>query len=273
MSDTPINRMDFKQLRNEVQVLKDTIAIMKRKYEDILYNLDDDNFSQKIVKEKNNMKAEITVNANEIKTKVSESDMNTAIENKYSTFEQTAKEIKLSVNAIDGEVSTLKSEISLTADTISMVVNATYSKPEEVTYFYSTTADKNKIYYETASNYYWYFDGSMWRNTPNANFGSVFTQTPYGFTIDGEQTTFTGVIYLTDSENNKKFSFFHDESQGYPQVFLHGCDSDAADIPLVLGDAPTGKDHNVFIGNSASGSRVATRDWVENNANVVAVFG
>lgn len=43
MSQYDINKMNFKQLRNAVQELQDRLAIMQRKYEDILYNLDDDN--------------------------------------------------------------------------------------------------------------------------------------------------------------------------------------------------------------------------------------
>ena len=43
MSDLPIDKMDFKRLRNEVQYLRDELAMMKRHYEDLLYNLDDDN--------------------------------------------------------------------------------------------------------------------------------------------------------------------------------------------------------------------------------------
>ena len=39
MSDKNINQMDFKELRNEVQRLRDELAIMQRKYEDILNNL------------------------------------------------------------------------------------------------------------------------------------------------------------------------------------------------------------------------------------------
>lgn len=39
MSDKNINQMDFKELRNEVQMLRDELAIMQRKYEDILNNL------------------------------------------------------------------------------------------------------------------------------------------------------------------------------------------------------------------------------------------
>lgn len=45
MSDLPIQKMDFKQLRSEVQYLRDELAMMKRHYEDLLYNLDDDNIS------------------------------------------------------------------------------------------------------------------------------------------------------------------------------------------------------------------------------------
>ena len=45
MSDLPIQKMDFKQLRSEVQSLRDELAMMKRHYEDLLYNLDDDNIS------------------------------------------------------------------------------------------------------------------------------------------------------------------------------------------------------------------------------------
>ena len=54
MSNKDINQMDFKELRNEVQMLRDELAIMQRKYEDILYNLDDENFSGVLLKEKDN---------------------------------------------------------------------------------------------------------------------------------------------------------------------------------------------------------------------------
>lgn len=39
MSDKDINKMDFKELRNEVQLLRDELAIFKRKYEDFYHNL------------------------------------------------------------------------------------------------------------------------------------------------------------------------------------------------------------------------------------------
>ena len=55
MSD--INKMDFKQLRNEVQLLRDELAMFKRVYEDAIYNIDIDNLSTRIVKEKDDKAA------------------------------------------------------------------------------------------------------------------------------------------------------------------------------------------------------------------------
>lgn len=81
-----ISEMDFKQLRNMVQTLSDELAIMKRKYEDIIYNLDTDNFSSRFVKEQGDMRTAIEVNAEGIKTKVSNEEFE-------STIAQTAESI------------------------------------------------------------------------------------------------------------------------------------------------------------------------------------
>lgn len=218
MSDN-INKMDFKQLRNEVQLLRDELAIMKRKYEDILYNLDTDNFSSRFVKEQGDMRTAIEITAEGIKTKVSNEDFESALT-------QTADQFTLQVNALD---ELLSSKITQTATKI-----------------------------ET-------------RVSDLENFKtSTFKQTAYGFTLDGEQTTFTGVIYLTDNNNNRKFSIFHDESQGYETILMHNTSENP--LPIVIGDY----DSNVYIGNYADGYQVATRDWVLENgggSGGVAVFG
>ena len=85
-----IKDMDFKELRDEVQRLNDALAIMQRKYEDILYNLDDENFSGSLIKEKNGMKAQIEINENEIKAKVSTAELNTTIRQSASNIEMEA---------------------------------------------------------------------------------------------------------------------------------------------------------------------------------------
>ena len=81
-----IAKMNDKQLRNEVQLLRDELAIMKRKYEDIIYNLDTDNFSSRFVKEQGDMRTAIKVTAEGIETKVSNEEFE-------STIKQTAESI------------------------------------------------------------------------------------------------------------------------------------------------------------------------------------
>ena len=99
MSDYNVNQMDLKMLRNEVQSLRDELAIMQRKYEDILYNLDDDNFSSQLKKEKDGMKASIKVNADTITSEVAKvtEATDTKLE-QYSTKTQTEEAIKSTVS-------------------------------------------------------------------------------------------------------------------------------------------------------------------------------
>lgn len=112
MSDANINNMDIKQLRNEVQLLRDELAIMERKYEDILYNLDDNNFSSRLVQEKDNMKTQISITAEGIETKVSKDEFN-------SQINQINEEIAFSVNTFGSEISSL----TLSTSGISSKVN------------------------------------------------------------------------------------------------------------------------------------------------------
>lgn len=94
----PISKMNYEQLRDTVQLLSDELALFKRKYEDSINNLDYNNMSAVLIKEKDTMKAQITVTADAIKTMVSETDLNGALE-KYSTIEQTAEAITSTVTA------------------------------------------------------------------------------------------------------------------------------------------------------------------------------
>ena len=60
MSNTEdISKMDFKALKEKVQELEDTIARLKRTYEDAIYNLDEDNFGKNLTLQQKNMKAQI----------------------------------------------------------------------------------------------------------------------------------------------------------------------------------------------------------------------
>lgn len=154
MSDKDINRMDFKELRNEVQLLRDELAIFKRKYEDIIYNLDYDNFSSALIKEKDGMKAEISVTAEAIATKLSKDDFDKAIKN-YSTVEQTALTITSTVtkaymtNLLDDTYTTeseVSSKIEQSAEEIKLYVNGeTYKESVLDSYFTGIEISKNSI--------------------------------------------------------------------------------------------------------------------------------
>ena len=187
MSDYNINKMDFKQLRNEVQLLRDELAIMKRKYEDIIYNLDTDNFSNRFVKEQGDMKTAIEVTAEGIKTKVSKEDLKA-----YSTIEQTAEQIKSTVTKefvveqIEGEIvtnATLESAISQSAKEINLSVSKTYETKANAETEYDNL-------YDSISSVSINSDRISTRvgNLENGEYGefTLFEQTPYGFELTGD---------------------------------------------------------------------------------------
>lgn len=290
MYDGDINKMNFRQLRDEVQLLRDELAVFKRKYEDTVYNLDSDNFGKSFTVEQNNMKAQIKIAADAVKSMVSDTDLQLELE-KYSTIEQTAEKIELAVVRIDNstdeklkEYSTLTQTAeaitgTVTKDFVSTLIGDAYVTDAKLTSKISQSADE--IYlsvsrkYETIENAETIYeelddyisdvslnaDKLSTRVTSLESFKtSVFTQTADGFTLDGNQTTFTGVIFLTDNDGNKKFAFFDDESQGYEQIII-GSTGASAGLPITIGNS---KDELHF-------ENVKSITW-GNNAPV-AVFG
>lgn len=137
MSDN-ISTMNDRQLRNEVQLLRDELAIMQRKYEDIIYNLDTDNFSSRFVKEQGKMKTAIEVNAKGITTKVSNEEFE-------STKTQTAEKIESEVKKLTDADNELSSKITQEADKIRSEVKSTTEALDTKFENYSTieqTAEK-----------------------------------------------------------------------------------------------------------------------------------
>lgn len=146
MSDTEISKMNFKQLRNEVQELRDELARFKRAYNDTIENLDDSNLSEYLIKEKEGMKTEIEVSADGIKALIVKNDElgercttieatangiqtevtknKKDIEQCNSRITQTAEEISSEVTAVKKDMGTFKTEINQRADSIESNVSA-----------------------------------------------------------------------------------------------------------------------------------------------------
>lgn len=172
------SQLEVKRLSNEVQLLRDELAIMKRKYEDIIYNLDTDNFSSRFVKEQGDMRTAIEVNAKGIKTKVSNEDLEKNL-SEYTTLEQTANAIKTQAYA-----------------------SADLSSAEEISDIKDAT-DKTKTYYikDTSGNktYYYYNQISKdWEEIVGGGIESVFEQTATGFKLKGNVSV-DGSCILTES--------------------------------------------------------------------------
>lgn len=262
MSDYNINKMDFKQLRNEVQLLRDELAIMKRKYEDIIYNLDTDNFSSRFVKEQGDMKTAIEVTAEGIKTKVSKEDLDNTL-SEYSTIEQTAEQIKSTVtkefvvDQLDGEIvtnATLTSKVNQAADEINLSVSKTYETKDNA-------ANEYNNLYDSISSVSIKSDRISTRvgSLENGQYGSytLFTQSADTFLFDGDKAVFTGCIYLTDNNNNKAFSIFLNEGD-YDSFHIWGY-GNYYGTPVIIGSEVG---DGVYIGNYSDNNRIATREWV-----------
>ena len=227
MSDKDINQMDFKELRNEVQLLRDELAIMQRKYEDLFYNLDTENFSGNFLKGINSK-----VSSGEVETMISQSADEIKLYAKKEAKSQSSgvySELSVSVNEIQSTVNILGksvSSIDIRADSIESRVTDIVGGEE-----------------------------------------SIFTQTSDGFTLDGRRVTLTGILYFTDDNGKNDFWIVHDQSQdpNFKQVmFSTGINSNGKYTPIVIGDIDSDRETNVYIGGYAEGNQVATRQWVLN---------
>ena len=255
MSDYDINKMDFKQLRNEVRLLRDELAIFKRKYEDIIYNLDDDNFSSRLVKQKGDMMTSITQTEESIKLqaeKVTENSQN------ISTLQITAEEIESTVFEKNDD-GTKTSKIQQTADAIKSEASARVKADNQIEEYMSSIEQTAEAISTRV--------GSV----ENGTFGkySLFTQKAGGFYFDGNVAKYTGVIFLTDKNfNNKASIYYGDGTDDMNQEYIAFWQSDFT-MPMVLGYNP----EKMYIGNIAEGNQIATREWVQKNGGGLAKFG
>lgn len=171
MSNTEdISKMDFKALKEKVQELEDTIAKLKRTYEDAIYNLDEDNFGKNFTLQQKNMKAQIKMTADAIKSTVSKTDLDTKLED-YSTIEQTAGAITSTVQKqADIKNAEIISDLSEATDTSRIYKIQTYG-------------ENNKV---TGEKYYYYNSLSKsWEILSGDTIYTMFEQTDEGFVLRG----------------------------------------------------------------------------------------
>ena len=199
MSDTQM----IKKLMNEVQMLRDELAVMKRKYEDIIYNLDTDNFSSKFVKEQGDMRTAINVTAESVESKVSKEDFKSAIT-------QTAESIS-----------------SIVSEFVDVSQAEEVDSPDEF-------ADTSKIYVirdgDNETFYHFNTISQDWKEiSANGIIYSLFEQKGDGFYLKGDVKV-QGSCILTDSltfdssDNPLQVEYSVNGTSGWHGTFASGSD-------------------------------------------------
>lgn len=170
MYDIPISKMNDRQLREAVQLLYDEFAVFKRKYEDEIHNLDIDNLGRSFTLEQNNMKAQIKITADAIKTMVSDTDLEAALSD-YSTITQTANAIKTVVS----KGANLKDAVVIPSLEYALDTSAVY-----------VIRDEDALGNITGERYYYYNDLlHEWAILSGDSIYTVFNQTASGFELKG----------------------------------------------------------------------------------------
>lgn len=106
MFDIPISKMDDKQLRGAVQLLYDELALFKRKYEDAIYNLDEDNFSRGFVLTQDKAKAIVKLTAARLETRLLDA------EGDISELTQTASRFNLRLSDAENGVAEISATVA-----------------------------------------------------------------------------------------------------------------------------------------------------------------
>lgn len=298
------SQLEVKNLRNEVQLLRDELAIMKRKYEDIIYNLDTDNFSSRFVKEQGDMRTAIEITADGIKTKVSKEDLNKSLSN-YSTIEQTADKISTAVSSVNTSTDEkLKnySTIEQTAQKITSTVSKEYvtnligddyvtddALNEYKATVTSTIDQKADGIYATVEANYESVNGeldSMWGSISSVSveadnistrvgevekgkFGdyTLFTQSNNTFKFDGKYMLINSAIQIADDSGNHVFSIFHNEGNGV-SAGRRGIYMCGVSVNLATPDPLMigTSNQSVYLYDAIDDNLIATQGWVRDNA-------
>lgn len=232
-----IEKMDFKQLKNEVQRLRDSLAIMERKFGDIIYNLDNDNFSSNYVKEQGNMKTTVKQTAEKIQT------------------------VATRVNEQDEKIVEAESKIEQTADQIKTVVTENITRgPVEEAKSDSDFEDTKKIYVirgdgENVPDTYYYYNiiSGEWEDTQDGNIYSMFEQTKDGFKLRGN-VLINGNLFKTVDEGGNEIQisdgaiWLVPDGKDLPKLRIgtrEEFDQEGTQIPYILLGAGT-QENNVW---------------------------
>ena len=167
----PIEQMDFKALRAKVQEQEDSLAWLKRIFEDALQNIDFDNFSGSFRKEAENFKSE---------------------------FSMTAKEIKLSVSALGESMSELSVQADKIYSRVTKTITTSFTLNEMPTAGNTSDVEKTMVCEYEGARYYFNDLMGEWQEYPDDGLKTYFEQNADGFYYLGG-VKIDGSLIVSDS--------------------------------------------------------------------------
>ena len=215
----PIDQMNFDQLRREVQETRDDLAMMKRRYEDLLYNLDSDNFCSQLrsslVRERDNLRSEINMTAEGIETLVEKSD---ELSRQYSEVKQTAEGIETRVGNVEDDLETNYSTATQTAEMIQTQVSGVETSVDGKLKNYSTITQTNSKISAAVSEAKNYTDGAKSELSTNITntAGKIIMVAQAAYSNPIEVTAFNAAAANTSrvyyASSNKIYYYYDGES-------------------------------------------------------------
>ena len=177
MREENIERMNFKELRAEVQLLRDELAVFKRKMEDAMYNLDGDNFSGVYTAEQDDMKAQVKITTDAITALVAEKE-------NFATITMLSDSI---------------------TSTVRKSITAYFEKSKEPTALNTSAEEKTMLC--LYDDEYYYFDDfdNKWKIYPEGGLKTLFKQTADKFELTGN-VKISGSVIATGSITGDKIS-------------------------------------------------------------------
>ena len=140
-------------------------------------------------------------------------DVSDEAKKQYSKYEQTAQGIKTEVAALSDDVTGVVggiTKVTQTATDITSIVKKIFGAPKDINYVPGENDDKSLIYKYTKNGkskiYYYDENTEEWKADDDGVISSMFEQTAYGFTLNGNvkisgDQIVDGVATLRDNVN------------------------------------------------------------------------
>ena len=180
---------EIKKLSDRVQYLEDQLVKQRRENANLMEELDasrTSGISSSFVGAVDKKFSEIMQTEEKIQMTVA--DVSDEAKKQYSKYEQTAQKIETQVAELweeDGNNKGDITKITQTATDITSIVKKIFGEPKSINHIPGESDDKSLIYKHKDTIYYYDEAEEEWKADDDGVISSMFEQTAYGFTLNG----------------------------------------------------------------------------------------